>query len=112
MSLKQFFLILKARSGILTMVLVATILATLAVSLLVVPTKYTAETTVLVDVRTPDPVAGLAMPANAMPSYMPTQIDIINSDRVAMNVVSKLKLDQNQSVRQKWQEATDGKGRI
>jgi succinoglycan biosynthesis transport protein ExoP len=112
MSLKQFFLILKARSGILVMVLLATILGTLAISLFVIPTKYTAETTVLVDVRTPDPVAGLAMPANAMPSYMPTQIDIINSDRVAMNVVSKLRLDQNPSVRQKWQEATDGRGRI
>src|SRR3954464_7196808 len=101
MSLKQFLLILKARSGILVMVLVATVLATLGVSLFLVQTKYTAETTVLVDVRTPDPVAGLAMPAGAMPSYMPTQIDIINSDRVALNVVSKLRLDQNAAVREK-----------
>jgi chain length determinant protein EpsF len=112
MSLKQFFLILKARSGILVLVLVATVLATLGASLFLVQTKYTAETTVLVDVRTPDPVAGLSMPASAMPSYMPTQIDIINSDRVAMNVVSKLRLDQNPAVREKWLDATDGKGRI
>jgi succinoglycan biosynthesis transport protein ExoP len=112
MSLKQFFLILKARFGILVLVLAATVLATLGASLFLIPVKYTAETTVLADVRTPDPVAGLPMPANAMPTYMPTQIDIITSDRVALNVVSKLKLDQNPAVRQKWLDATDGKGRI
>lgn len=112
MSLKQFFLILKARSGILFLVLVATVMATLATTLFLVQTRYTAETTVLVDVRSPDPIAGPVVPANAMPSYMPTQIDIINSDRVALNVVSKLRLDQNPAVREKWLDATDGRGRI
>jgi polysaccharide biosynthesis transport protein len=112
MSLKQFFLILRARIGILMLVMLATVAATLVTSLFLVSTKYTAETTVLVDVRSPDPIAGLVLPANAMPSYMPTQIDIINSDRVALNVVSKLKLDQNPAVREKWMESTDGQGRL
>jgi polysaccharide biosynthesis transport protein len=112
MSLRQFFLILKARIGLFASVLAATVLLTLALSLFVLPTKYTAETTVLVDVRTPDPVVGMVMPSTALPSYMPTQIDIVNSDRVAMAVVHKLKLDQHPSVREKWMESTDGKGRI
>lgn len=112
MSLKQFFLILKARFGILVLVLVATITATLAASLFLLPVKYTAETTVLLDTRSLDPIGGLALPVNAMPSYMPTQIDIINSDRVALAVVNKLNLAKNPAVREKWMDATDGKGRI
>src|SRR4051812_6492765 len=112
MSLKQFYLILKARFRVLMMVLAGIVVTTLLVSLFIVPTKYTAETTVLVDVRSPDPIAGLVLPGNGMPSYMPTQIDIINSDRVALAVVNKLKLDQNPAVREKWMDSTDGKGRI
>jgi chain length determinant protein EpsF len=42
-------------------------------------------------------------------NYMPTQVDIINSDRVAQKVVKLLKLDENPQVRQQWQAETNGK---
>ena len=41
---------------------------------------------------------------------MATQVDIINSDRVAKTVVSQLGLDRNPTVRAQWQEETQGKG--
>ena len=43
---------------------------------------------------------------------MATQVDIIQSDRVALRVVRNLKLADNPQVRAEWLEATGGKGSI
>jgi succinoglycan biosynthesis transport protein ExoP len=111
MNLQQFLLILKARWRIAALTLAGTVAVTLLVSL-ILPKQYTATATVLVDVKSPDPVAGMVLPALVMPGYMATQVDIINSDRVAVNVVKMLKLDENATLKQQWQEATDGQGRL
>jgi len=79
---------------------------------LVMPKKYSASAAVLVDVKTPDPILGALMPGMMTPGYMATQIDIIQSDRVARRVVQMLKIDQNASARQQWQEETEGRGSI
>jgi len=111
MSLHQFLLILRSRYRVALGVLLATMTLTLLVSLLL-PNRYTAATSVVVDVRSPDPIAGLVLPATAMVSYMPTQVDIVNSDRVAQKVVSLLKLDQSPAIKDQWIEATGGEGRM
>jgi polysaccharide biosynthesis transport protein len=111
MTLQQFLLILRARYKIALFALLATVTTTLAVSLLL-PKNYTASTEVVIDVKSPDPIAGMVLPALVMPGYMATQVDIINSDRVAQKVVKLLKLDQNPKVQEDWREATEGKGRI
>jgi chain length determinant protein EpsF len=111
MSLQQFFLILRSRYKLALTVLLATMTLTLLVSLLL-PNRYTSTTSVVVDVRTPDPIGGLVLPATMMASYMPTQIDIVNSERVARKVVSLLKLDQSPAIKEQWLEATDGRGRL
>ena len=43
---------------------------------------------------------------------MATQVDIINSERVAQRVVRNLKLADNPQVRAQWLEATEGEGTI
>jgi chain length determinant protein EpsF len=48
----------------------------------------------------------------ASPGYMATQVDVIQSERVALRVVRNLKLADNPQVRQQWLEATDGKGTV
>lgn len=111
MSLQQFFLILRSRYKVALAVLLATMTMTLLVSLLL-PNRYTASTSVVVDVRTPDPIAGMVLSNAMMASYMPTQIDIINSERVARKAVSLLKLDQSPTIKEQWIEATEGKGRL
>ena len=111
MNLYQFLLILRARYKTALATLLAVVGLTLLVSL-VFPASYTALTTVLVDVRSPDPIAGMVMPPNAMPSYMPTQLDIIKSDRVAQRAVKLLKLDENPAVKEQWFEATGGAGQV
>ena len=47
---------------------------------LLLPKQYTANTSVVVDVKSPDPIAGMVLPGLASPAYMATQIDIINSE--------------------------------
>lgn len=114
MTLHQFLLILRARYRVALMIVLLAILAALAVSL-VLPKKYTAQTAVLVDVRSPDPVAGAgSVPIQGLvaPSYMATQVDIIGGDRVAQRVVKMLKLDEDPRTKERWLEATEGRGTL
>lgn len=112
MTFHQFLLMLRARYQVAALIFLLTMLGALAVSLLL-PKKYTAETAVLVDMRSPDPVAGSnVMQGVIAPSYMATQVDIIGGDRVARQVVKSLKLDQAPGIREKWQEATEGRGEL
>jgi chain length determinant protein EpsF len=46
------------------------------------------------------------------PGYMATQIDIINSDRVAKAVVKMLKMESSTVIQQQWREETGGKGQL
>jgi polysaccharide biosynthesis transport protein len=70
------------------------------------PKQYTASTAVLVDVKSPDPVATMIMAS----STLGTQIDIINSDRVARKVVRTMGMDTSPLVREQWLSSTGGKG--
>ncbi|WP_283743502.1 chain length determinant protein EpsF [Sideroxydans sp. CL21] len=111
MNIHQFLIILLARYKIALYVLLATVTVAFAVTLLM-PDKYVASTSVLLDVKTPDPLVGMAMAGMAMPSYMATQTDIITSERVAQGAVKLLKLDESPQVREQWRKATQGKGQL
>ena len=109
MTFSQFLSILKARWLSAMLVLVLTVGTTVGVSLML-PKNYSASAAVVLDVRSPDPIAGMVLGAMAMPAYMATQVDIIQSDRVAQRVVQGLRLTENPETRQQWQDATGGKG--
>jgi chain length determinant protein EpsF len=111
MTLQQFLLILRARRKLIGWVFGVTVLTTLIISL-VLPKQYSASTTVVVDVKSPDPIAGMVLPGLMAPGYMATQVDIINSSRVAQRVVRMMKMDQIADIREQWQDETDGKGDI
>ena len=111
MNFQQFLLILHARLRIVLYTLGATVATTLIVSL-ILPKQYTATTAVVVDVKSPDPIMGMVLPAMVAPGYMATQVDIIQSDKVAQRVVKMLKLDQNPKVQEDWREDTEGQGSI
>lgn len=78
----------------------------------VLPRRYAAEAVVMIDVRSPDPVAALLMPSTAGPASLSTQIDLIRSDRVGRKVVGILGLAQDPNVREAWQQATGGRGKL
>jgi succinoglycan biosynthesis transport protein ExoP len=73
---------------------------------------YKATTTLLLNYKGIDSISGAALPAQLMPSYIATQIDIIYSKRVALGVVDALRLPDRDSVRKEFYAATGGKGDI
>ena len=111
MTLQQFLLSLRARYRVALLAFAITVLTTLVVSLLL-PKQYTASAAMVVDVKSPDAVSGMLLQSMLAPGYMATQIDIINSDRVAKNVVKLLRMDESTVIKQQWQEATKGKGQL
>ena len=108
---QQFLRILQARYKLALLIFALTVATVVGVSLKL-PKQYTATAALVLDVKSPDPVSGLMLQGMMAPGYMSTQIDIINSDRVAKSVVSLLQLDENPTVRQQWQAETQGKGSL
>jgi succinoglycan biosynthesis transport protein ExoP len=106
MNLHQFLLIVLARYKVALFTMLAVVVIAQAASFLQ-PKLYVSTTSLVVDVRSPDPVAAMLAPLN-----LATQVEIINSDRVAQKVVKNLKLDENPSVKEQWIEKTEGKGRL
>ncbi len=111
MNFSQFLLILKARAWIVLLALIVTVATTVVVSLLL-PKNYTATATLVVDAKAKDPVSGIMLPAQMLPGYVATQVDILQSQNVALKVVRGLKLADNPQVRADFMAATGGRGSI
>ncbi|HYE35017.1 chain length determinant protein EpsF [Methylocaldum sp.] len=111
MNLNQFLQILRARLRVLVLTPLAAVLIALAVSLML-PKTYTATTTLVVDYKGVDPITGLAVPAQLMPGYMATQVNIIGSHNVALKVVDRLKLADQPESRTRFEQETKGTGDI
>ena len=109
MSFNQLLTILKARKVIALGVFLFTVIVTVVVSLLL-PKQYTAEAAVVVDVKSPDPIMGMVLPGLSTPAYMGTQIEVIQSERVARKVIKSLRLDEVDAIREQWQDETKGEG--
>lgn len=111
MNFVQFLAILRARWKVALIVFASILLVVLAASLML-RKSYTASASVVVDATKPDPLAAVLFPGGMNPSVIATQIDVIQSDRVAFKVVRNLRLTENPQIRAQWQEATDGAGSI
>lgn len=109
MSFKFVLEVLKARWVLVLSLLMVTVLTTLTVSLLI-NKSYSATASVVVDIKSPDPLTGMVMPGMLTVSYMATQIDIIQSDKTMRKAIAKLGLDQSQQTREQWMSVTDGNG--
>ena len=110
MTFGHFFAILRARLWLVLAILVSTVVLTLVISLLL-PKQYAATASVVADSK-PDPLAAMIYGGMASPTFMATQVDVIQSDRVAQRVVRNLKLAESPEVRAQWLAATKGVGSI
>lgn len=110
MTASQFFSILRARWVLALLVLVLVLAGTVAASL-VWPKRYAATASVVVDAK-PDPVSAMLYPGMGSPAFIATQVDILQSERVAQRVVRNLKLTDAPEIQAQWQEATQGQGSI
>ncbi|HEX2605660.1 MAG TPA: chain length determinant protein EpsF [Oxalicibacterium sp.] len=111
MNFTQFLLILRARYKIILGTLIVVVATTVTITMLL-PSTYTATTSLVLNYKGVDPVTGLTLPSQLMPGYLATQIDILNSQTVALKVVDDLKLADSPVVKQQFQDATGGQGSI
>lgn len=110
MTFRQFLSILVARKRLFIAVLLGVLIPAVVLSF-VLPKRYTAMASVVVDVK-PDPLSAIAYQSLMTPGVIATQIDIIQSDRVARRVVRALKLTEVPQVRQQWSDDQNGEGDI
>ena len=111
MTAQQFFRILRARWLFMLVTVLVIVGATLGASLML-PPKYTATSTVVVDFKGIDPISGGLLPILPITSYLATQVDIISSHNVARKAVDLLKLADNPTAKAMYLEETEGRGSI
>jgi len=91
MNLHQFLLALRGRLWVFLSLLGATVAAAVVVTLLM-PKTYEATASILLDNRDEQSLSGTVPSARERIGFMQTQMDIIQSQRVARRVVEDLKL--------------------
>ena len=107
MGSQQLFLVLRARWRFAARVFAGVVILVVLVTL-ILPKQYVATASVVVQAKT-DPLSTSAYPAaQLLPSDIATQVDIIESHRVAQRAVKTLKLDESPEYKEKWQR--EGKG--
>ena len=111
MTLPQILRVLWARRY--TVLLWAALLfgAALAASLLL-PKTYKASADVVIDLARQDELSQNAPQHEALAREVATQVDVIQSQRVASEVVTALRLDENPDMVANWRDATSGTGSI
>ena len=99
MNVHQFLLALRGRFWVFASLLAATLVAAVCVTLLL-PKTYEATVSLLVDNRDEQSLQAAAQPVRAQVGYMQTQIDLIQSQRVARKVAEDLKLGETPTAKQ------------
>lgn len=114
MNIISFFRVVWARKTVLLITIALTVLIAVAARL-ILPLRYEATASVIVDFKQPDTISGPAASApssDQMTSYIATQVDVLSSHNVALKVVDDLKLTQDAQLRKRFTDETDGKGDI
>jgi chain length determinant protein EpsF len=101
MRLQQYYWILRARWKTAARTFAA-VLATVVILSLVIPKHYKAEASVVADLKNAGPLDDNAWPSALVERYSGTQVDIIQSDRVARDVVDRLHLSKMPEIVAEW----------
>ncbi|HUP97851.1 MAG TPA: chain length determinant protein EpsF [Usitatibacter sp.] len=110
MTFQQFLLALRGRLWVFLALLLGT-LGVAAVVTLLMPKSYQATVSLLLDNRDEQSLAGTLPSARERLGFMQTQMDIINSQRVARRVVENLKLADGEGMQAAFEKSKE-KGSI
>ena len=110
MTLQQFLLALRGRLRLFLAIVGATFLG-VAVVTFFMPRTYEGIVSILADIKDEQMLTSPQQSPRMQLGYMQTQIDILQSQRVAKKVVEDLKLDQNPAVQAAY-EKRGGKGDV
>jgi len=112
MDFQQYLLALQARRKVFLLVFAA-ILVTAVTVVLILPKRYDATATVLLDARDEQSSTGSGrVSPRERAGWVYTQVDLIQSGKVAARVVRDLKLAQQPGVREQFESDTGGVGTI
>jgi chain length determinant protein EpsF len=111
MSAKQIVVILRARIWLVLCVACCVIGLVAALSV-VLPKRYVAAVSLVVDTKAADPLTGALLPLQILPGYLSTQLDIIASHGVAVKVVDRLRLTELPAIGEQYRAETGGRGSI
>jgi len=111
MTLSQMMSIIRARFKLITLVTLLSILFGIIITI-VVPPKFKATNTIIFNHKYTDPISGQQIPAQLVPGYMATEVDIISSKATALEVVDKLKLYENEGYINSFKERAKGVGEL
>ena len=105
MTFNQLQLIFRAHLQVIVIIMFVVLFGALVTAFLI-PKSYTAKSTLVIDVRSPDSVFGNSGLPLTSPAYMNTQAEIVTSGRVIRQAIKTLKLEEDQELRALW-ETTD-----
>src|SRR6185503_1248072 len=112
MDFQQYLLALQARRKVFLLVFAAIIVTAVTVAL-ILPKRYDATATVLLDARDEQTASGSGrVSPRERAGWVYTQVDMIQSGKVANRVVRDLKLAQQPGVREQFESETGGVGTI
>lgn len=111
MTFSQLISILAARRKIILITFLMVVSITIIFNILS-PKEYTASTKVLLNNKVVDPVTGISLASQMMDNYMATQVQVLQSDSVALEVVKRLGLTNNPNIQERFKKSNDGQGDI
>lgn len=104
MSFSQLLSILIARKKIIIGIFLGTVLLTALINFLV-QKEYTASSKVVLNAKVVDPVTGMSLQGQMTDNYFATQLQVLQSDTVAMEVVQRLGLANNPSMVERFKSS-------
>lgn len=113
MNFIQFMRMVRARMWVVLLAIIVTA-ATAVLLSIIVPKKYSATSSLLIDFGSTDRVAGKGEDLNTqlIPAYLATQLDLLKSRKVALKVVNALNLPDRPEMRKDFMDDTGGRGSI
>lgn len=112
MNLQQLLSILRARFGWIALSLIVIVGGAAVVTFFLMPTLYTATTSVVISFKSNDPFEQQGASVPLSPGYVATQADIITSRQVALKVVKTLGLAEDARNVELFNKSEKGRGSI
>jgi chain length determinant protein EpsF len=113
MNFEQFFQILASRKTALISTFVTVVVIVAGICIFTTP-QYTAEVALVMNLKTEDPLTGMPNTSSMLlePTYMATQVEMIESHSTAVRVVDALGLAKNAVAQEAFQKNAEGRGDI
>lgn len=110
MTVQQFLLALRYRWRTGLAVFTAVLLTVVVLTSVLIPIQYRASSEILVDEENLDRIGGGALQGSTTAGGMPTQVDVVRSERVMLRALRTMGLHEDRGLRDSWTSQAKGQG--